>query len=285
MVSRLRPVIQTFTRNTVIVKRVHKPPLVKLRDRDSLEVPRHILDKSVVHTDDDKYMVYDIEEKSQKEHKVKVILLRNVDDFGVKGQIIEFPAVSVQRDLMLPGFAVYHNQENLERYKDIVIPEETRMNSSESARWLAVMWSKRVLDVCLNTDNPWTIQPWHIKASLRKHKTWIEEKNIEIPGGEITGPDLDLENKEFIAVITVNNFEKIKVRCRIHHLSASPEKTVKLESWYFREAEPVWESERQQLLDMNRQPPSWKLLNNSKLSEEVEKYKSWKTAREERINK
>ena len=25
-------------RNTVIVKRVHKPPLVKLRDRDSLEV-------------------------------------------------------------------------------------------------------------------------------------------------------------------------------------------------------------------------------------------------------
>jgi len=285
MVSRLRPVVQTFTRNTVIVKRVHKPPLVKLRDRDPFEVPRHIIDKSVVHTDDDKYMVYDIEEKSQKYHQVKVILLRNVDDFGVKGQIVEFPAVSVQRDLMLPGFAVYHNQENLERYKDIVIPEETRMNSSESARWLGVMWSKRVLDVCLNSDNPWTIQPWHIKASLRKHKTWIEEKNIEIPGGEISGPDLDLENKEFIAVITVNNFEKIKVRCRIHHLSASPEKTIKLESWYFREAEPVWESERQELLDMNRQPPSWKLLNSSKLSEEVEKYKSWKTAREARINK
>ena len=33
----------------------------------NFQVPRHIIDKSVVHTDDDKYMVYDIEEKSQVE--------------------------------------------------------------------------------------------------------------------------------------------------------------------------------------------------------------------------
>lgn len=284
MVSRLRPVIQTFTRNTVIVKRVHKPPLVKIHNRDPFEVPRHVIDKSVIHTDDDKYMLYDVEENFQKEHNVKVILLRNVDDYGVKGQIVEFPALAVQRDLVLPGFAVYHNQDNLEKYKEIVIPEETPMNSSESARLLASMWSKRVLDVCMNMDNPWTIQPWHIKASLRKHRTWVEEKNIEIPGGEINGPDMDLQNKEFIAILTVNNFEKIQIRCRIHHLATSPDRAITQESWYFRQAEPVWEAERQQLLDMNRQPPSYRIETNKKLKEELEKYKIWKTTREERIN-
>jgi hypothetical protein len=38
----------------------------------------------------------------------------------------------------------------------------------------------------------------------------LEEKNIEIPGGVITGPDLSLENKDFIALVTVNNFDKVR---------------------------------------------------------------------------
>ena len=41
---------------------------------------------------------------------MKVILTHNVDDYGVKGQIVSFPAIDVQRDLILPGFAVYHNE-------------------------------------------------------------------------------------------------------------------------------------------------------------------------------
>jgi hypothetical protein len=38
----------------------------------------------------------------------------------------------------------------------------------------------------------------------------LEEKNIEIPGGVITGPDLSLENKDFIALVTVNSFDKVR---------------------------------------------------------------------------
>ncbi len=38
----------------------------------------------------------------------------------------------------------------------------------------------------------------------------MEEKNIEIPGGVITGPDLSLENKDFIALVTVNKFDKVR---------------------------------------------------------------------------
>ena len=212
---------------------------------DPLDAPRHAVDKSVVHTEDDKYMVYEIEEKFQPPQTVKVILLRNVDDYGVKGQIISFPDLEVHRDLLLLGYAVYHNKQNLEKYSDIIIPEETKMNSSESARLLAMKWSKRVLDICMNMDNSWTIEKWHIKIALRKHRTWTSEENIEIPGGEISGPNLDLENKEFIAILSINNFEKVKIRCRIHHLTTDPSRAIKLESWYFRQValySIVWRS-------------------------------------------
>lgn len=238
----------------------------------------------MVHTDDDKYMVYRIEEFEQDDHLVKVILLRDVDDYGVKGQIVNFPSIDVNRDLILPGLAVYHNEENLERYSNIIIPEETKMNSSESARVLANLWTKRVLDVCMHMDNPWTIEPWHIKASLRKHRTWISSDKISIPGGTITGPDLSLENKEFISIITINGFEKVKVRCRIHHLSTDPDRAIRLESWYSRLAEPVFEHERQELLDMNRQKPSWRILHNPNLEAEMERFKEWKNEREMRLS-
>jgi ABC-type uncharacterized transport system ATPase component len=42
----------------------------------------------------------------------------------------------------------------------------------------------------------------------------VEEKNIEIPGGNITGPDLSLENKDFITIITINNFDKVSTLFR-----------------------------------------------------------------------
>jgi len=89
------PIIQQLQRNfsssqvlaTVIVKRVYKPPLVKLPGRSPLETPQHLVDKSVVGSDDDKWLLYEVEEKSQLHHDVKLILVRNVDDYGVKGQV------------------------------------------------------------------------------------------------------------------------------------------------------------------------------------------------------
>ena len=73
LINRLSPaVLKTSTRNTVIVKRVHKPPLVSLGGRDPRHTPQSVIDKSVVHTDDDKYMVYNVEELYQKDHTVKV---------------------------------------------------------------------------------------------------------------------------------------------------------------------------------------------------------------------
>ena len=58
-----------------------------MSDRSPLETPQHLLDKSVVGSDDDKWLIYEVEEKAQHHHDVKLILLRNVDDYGVKGQV------------------------------------------------------------------------------------------------------------------------------------------------------------------------------------------------------
>ena len=52
---------------------------------------------------------------------------------------------------------------------------------------------------------------------------------------------------------------------------------------YSRASEPVWEHERQQLIDMNKQPPSFKLLTTSKLEKDVQIYKQWKLDREKRL--
>ena len=168
------------TRNTVIVKRVHKPPLI---GTNPMTTPQKIIDKAVVHSDDDKWMLYEVEpvqpkknkfhcfvqvvEKHQLHHSIKLILLRNVDDYGKKGQVIEVEFSLAYKDLLLPKFAVYHSEENCEKYKDILIPEGEEVFSSPSAQVFYNTFSKRVFDVCMNITNSWTVQPWHIKATLR----------------------------------------------------------------------------------------------------------------------
>jgi len=135
----------------------------------------------------------------------------------------------------------------------------------------------------MNSFTPWTIEKWHIKASLRRHKVWVTEDQIEIPGGQISGPDSSLQDKEFIAVLTINNHEKVKLRCRIHHLLDDTCDTKRTDSYYLTMAEPVWEHERSQLLDMNRAPPNKKFKEDKSLSEYIDKFDKWRREREERL--
>ena len=40
-------------------------------------------------------------------------------------------------------------------------------------------------------------------------RLWVTEDQIVIPGGQITGPDLNMNYKEFIVNLTVNDFDKV----------------------------------------------------------------------------
>merc|ERR1719339_644880 len=124
-------------------------------------------------------------------------------------QVVSVPFHLAHPKLLLPGFADYHTEENVEKHKDIILPEDSIINSSASAKEFITFFSKRVFDICLSGSTPWSIEKWHIKASLRKHRVWVSEEQIEIPGGKVNGPDLSLENKDFIAVLTINNHEKV----------------------------------------------------------------------------
>lgn len=60
-----------------------------------------------------------------------------------------------------------------------------------------------MLGVVMNKDVPWTLEPWHIRAALRKVGYHAVEEAIQIPEKPISGPDLSLEGKEFYVTITV----------------------------------------------------------------------------------
>jgi len=108
----------------------------------------------------------------------------------------------------------------------------------------------------------------------------VKTEDIEIPGGKIEGPNISIEGREFIAVLNINDKEKLQLRCVVHHMG---ENAVKTPGWYLKQAEPVWESERQALLDMNRAPPSKRMRETKEFNEDVEAYDNWKLEREQRL--
>ena len=63
------------TRNTVIVKRVHKPPLI---GTNPMTTPQKIIDKAVVHSDDDKWMLYEVEPVQPKKKINSTVLSRSL---------------------------------------------------------------------------------------------------------------------------------------------------------------------------------------------------------------
>ena len=57
----------------------------------------------------------------------------------------------------------------------------------------------------MNLENPWEIQPWHVQFGLRKRQIVapIEAVALNLPG-PIKGPNLSLQNKEFVAHLKVS---------------------------------------------------------------------------------
>lgn len=109
------------------------------------------------------------------------------------------------------------------------------------------MLERRVFAVVMNKDHPWVIEPWHIRASLRKCGYIISSDDaIELPAEKISGPDLTKQNKEFTVTVTINKMEKARVRFRIHHWSTNPSDRLPyiFEHWN-QDAEPLFGIEKE----------------------------------------
>lgn len=103
----------------------------------------------------------------------------------------------------------------------------------------------------MNKDHPWEIEPWHIRASLRKAGFQIlHDSAIELPKEKITGPDMAKQGKEFIVTVTINKTEKAKVKCRIHHWSTDPTERLPYIFEFFKlKAEPLFGDNQEQSAD------------------------------------
>ena len=124
---------------------------------------------------------------------------RRVEFYNWPHQVVIVPFHLAHPKLLLPGFASYYTEENVEKYanciecvfclmkkcicrhKDIILPEDSIINSSASAKDFIAFFSKRVFDVCLSSSTPWTIEKWHIKASLRQVQKILTNILTSIP--------------------------------------------------------------------------------------------------------
>jgi hypothetical protein len=56
----------------------------------------------------------------------------------------------------------------------------------------------------MSGNQTWTLEPWHIRAAMRKHGLEVNDVNaITLPERQISGPDKNLEAKEFAVRLKV----------------------------------------------------------------------------------
>lgn len=164
--------------------------------------------------------VYDLVDDTNTIRKpdLNVIMTDYVKGVGYKGDLVTMRPHRAYHDFLVTGLAVYDTPENRATYDTEARLREVR-RSPFMERTIQT-FGRRTISVCMNKFKPWIIEPWHIRASMRKAGLFVaNDSQIELPKTPITGPDMAKQNKEFFVTITINNMEKARVRCRLHHMT------------------------------------------------------------------
>lgn len=200
--------------------------------------------KRILRTKDHHYeLVENTEIKRQND--LEVVLTAFVDGIGARGDVVKVRPYTAYNKLLLPGLAVYPTPENISKYARKESDSQEEEHSSPHAQRCVSLLGRLVLGICMNKFNPWVIEKWHIRAALRRASYNVMDDNcIQLPDKPIRGPDLNIQNKEFFVTVTVNNCERARVRCRIHHWAFDPEERLPhvFEHWKL-PAEPLFVDE------------------------------------------
>jgi len=263
-------------RGAKVFRRIFEPNLPANATPEQIE-------KSV-YTEDYKFLRYEIVEENDVEpENIKVIILRSSEEFGKRGQIRTLNARVARQELLLPGFGVYASPENLQRYTDIVIPEDAVQYSSTSVSESIAELSKTVVPVVMNGEESWTLQPWHLKLALLNQGIFVNEDCIQI-AEEIKGPNPAYEAKEFLITLSINNFEKANIRGILFHQDTVDTSEIPHSGWDKRFYQPIFASQADTL----------KMLPRHKLNAEdvvhladgreiIETYAKWKNERDTKL--
>lgn len=196
-------------RTTFILKRRWAPGLVKKWREPSTKRLRA------------RHFVYDLVEDTdtRKKKELEVILTDFVTGIGNRGDRIIMKQDTAYHKLLLPGFAVYATPENVQKFSHLKDDEHKPKYSSPFVeKTISILQNMNVM-VLMNRDIPWTVEPWHIRLSFRRAGVHIPEDAISMPEEPICGPNMEIENKFFEVTVTINNTEKVPVKCVIHHWS------------------------------------------------------------------
>lgn len=224
-------------RTTFVLKRKKKVELHKTTGKMRPFRARHYLYEMVEDTN------------VRKKDPVKVILTKPVEGLGSVGDVVEVKPHRARNHLLLPGLAVYASPENLEKYSNLIETSEIKdQPSSPFALRTAEQLSTRVISLSMNMKNPWQVEPWHVRVAFRKAGIIVPEEALTLPAKPITGPDLDLQDKEFLVKVKINDKEEANVRCRINHYSVNPRERIPWKAFHWEHvAEPIFPEEAEEL--------------------------------------
>jgi len=277
---RLGSTVQRFNskRNAMVFKRVYLPK--RLPESATQEE----INKSVV-TEDFRHFRYDVVEETDAEPAdIKVLILKSSEEFGRRGQIRSINARIARQELLLPGLGIYASPYNLEKYKKIVLPEDSVQFSSETVSKCVADMSKYVVPIIMNGDNRWTLEPWHVRFALLNHGVSLEEHCIKLPDQKISGPNQTLEGKEFLLTLQINDFERAKIRAVLFHKSIEDRSELPPLHWEKRFYEPMFSDEAEELRMLPRDPVnSTDIFGLSDANEILEQYASWKSYRDKKL--
>lgn len=192
-----------YFQNAFILKRKFKPPFFKKYETYRPLKPKHFVYNLVEHTE------------NIRQEPIKLLLTSDIRKIGAKGEIVSLSPEKAYNKVILPKLGVYATQENIDKYITKSIDDEPKL-SLTTKQTISIL-STMSLSVSLSQEVPWTIEKWHLKVSFRKAGFYVPEEAITLPEKAISGPDLSLEGKQFYVIVTINNSEEVKVRCRIHH--------------------------------------------------------------------
>jgi len=217
-------------------------------------------------------------EEDQPLESVRLILLHNTEDFGHRGQIVvvENPK-EARRDLLLPGLAVYATDENLEKYKEIIIPEDELSYSSSYIKKILPILHRYVIPLTVNPYGTWVLNACHVRACMKKLRIEVPEDCIEMPVQEVRGPMPSDEGKEFLVHITINGTERIPIRCVIHYRN-SP----KVVGWMHIPHEPLLPEQQEELSKTPRNRVGQRALEEHGESVLLP-YRAWRQKRDEQL--
>lgn len=231
-----------FLQNTYILKRRYPPYTHKKNSRPKLLKSKHF--------------IYDVVENTnaRQEEPLDLILTQYVTGLGNVGTRVSIHPSIAYPKLLLPKLADYATPENIEKYTKLAMDQgdDTPFSSPTVEKTIKYLSHKRI-SIVMSKDMPWTLEKWHVKANFRKAGIYIPEDAITMPEKPISGPNLDLEEKEFYVTLMINNREQVKVRCCLHHWSPL-NKIVKTHEFWKQPNEPIFPEDKAILDSL---PPFW----------------------------